>query len=416
MKNLCVVCHLSDQSLVRFIFLHLEKTSKLKVCKNHNFYCMLHYMLYGIDDWKCDQWRWSHFGRKMLKTEPVICKTYYNYVDSNNEENKKFRRYVYTVPSSAKPLTLIHYKGDNSVVENEREHMPYVRTCPSVLKELQQTSQSPSVVYKKKVSISNCPLQHQPVLVPRNRKQVANFQALQRQKLRLSHDALYNLHELSYDLSEFIHKIVTFPDLIVVCGMKCMLRECNRLLKLKQTSPQLMSYDTTFQLGDFYVSPLLFRNTLFKSSPVMPAMFVIHERKLKATHDEMMQLVALELPHLVTGTTAVPLVTDDEKGFTESINHNLPNVRRFLCWNHAINAVKVWLRKHGAASDEMPVYVSHLRDLFHQETQEDYEQHLKEFKVTWSEAFLNYYMEEVHAKVWWHIHMLVSFRHIIFLF
>ena len=37
--------------------------------------------------------------------------------------------------------------------------------------------------------------------------------------------------------------------------------EVNRLLQLKETTNhQDMSYNTTFKLGDFYISPLLFRN------------------------------------------------------------------------------------------------------------------------------------------------------------
>ena len=44
-----------------------------------------------IDDWKCDL-RWNHFGRKMLKTEPVICKAYYNYLDQH-AVRKEFKRY-----------------------------------------------------------------------------------------------------------------------------------------------------------------------------------------------------------------------------------------------------------------------------------------------------------------------------------
>ena len=31
-----------------------------------------------------------------------------------------------------------------------------------------------------------------------------------------------------------------------------------------------------------------------------------------------------------------------------------------------INAVKFWLRKHGATASEVPVYVSDIQDLFHQ--------------------------------------------------
>ncbi len=78
------------------------------------------------------------------------------------------------------------------------EHDPHVRTCPSVLRELKQSVKSPSVVYKNLISSSIALSQHQPVLLPRNTKQVANMQALRHQKIRLTHDALYNLlHELA---------------------------------------------------------------------------------------------------------------------------------------------------------------------------------------------------------------------------
>lgn len=331
----------------------------------------------------------------MLKTEPVVCKTYYNYV-SKDEDRKEFKRYSFVIPSQEGHLTLVHYKGDDSIVD----HDLHVRTCPSVLRELQETIQSPSVVYKKSISSSLCSPQHQAVLIPRNSKQVSNMQSLQRQKIRLTHDAIYNLHELTYDIPEFVYKIVTFPDLIIVCGMKSLLRECDRLLSIKMTAPQLLSYDTTFQLGDFYVSALLFRNTLFKSSPVMPIMFVIHERKLKSTHDEMMKIIAQQLPYLVDGTNKVPLVTDDEMGFTSAIDDHLLNVQRLLCWNHAINSAKVWLRKHGATASEIPVYISYIRELLHQKSEKHYHTALQEMKLKWSEAFLTYYMEFLDMKVY----------------
>ena len=97
-------------------------------------------------------------------------------------------------------------------------------------------------------------------------------------------------------------------------------------------------------------------------------MFAIHERKLKVTHDEMMRIVAKQLPYLVNGNCKVPMATDDEMGFTAAIDDHLTNVRQLLCWNHSINAAKVWLRKHGATASEVPVYLSHLRELLHQKT------------------------------------------------
>ncbi len=153
----------------------------------------------------------------------------------------------------------------------------------------------------------------------------------------------------------------------------------------------------TFISETSYVSPLLFRNILFHNSPVMPAMIAIHERKLKVTHDEMMRIVAKQLPYLVNGNCKVPIATDDETGFTAAIDDHLTNVRRLLCWNHSINAAKVWLRKHSATASEVPVYLSHL---LHQKTEEEYCEVLEELRENWSEAFLTYYMEVLDEKVY----------------
>ena len=44
-----------------------------------------------------------------------------------------------------------------------------------------------------------------------------NVQQKERQKSRLSHDALYNRHEVANDLEAFV-KVMMYLDLIIVCG------------------------------------------------------------------------------------------------------------------------------------------------------------------------------------------------------
>ena len=77
----------------------------------------------------------------------------------------------------------------------------------------------------------------------------------------------------------------------------------------------------------------------------MPAIFTLYERKLRSTHTELMKSVADELPCLVSGTIMVPMFADEEKGF-ESIDECLPQIHKFLCWNHVINSDKMWLKSH----------------------------------------------------------------------
>ena len=84
-----------------------------------------------VDDWRCDQHKWEHFGRKLLKTQPVICKTYFKYSPASVDAKTDFKRYAYTIPGSVSNFTLVHYKGDDAIAN---EMAPHIRTCGSLLK------------------------------------------------------------------------------------------------------------------------------------------------------------------------------------------------------------------------------------------------------------------------------------------
>jgi len=145
---------------------------------------------------------------------------------------------------------------------------------------------APSNVYKSATG-ANIPGNLHPVLVPKNSKQVQNVAYVESQKKRLTHDAFYNLMELSYDLDTFVHKISIFPNLGIVCGHTGIISYCNTaLLASPLQHPSLLSYDTTFCCGDFYVSVLLFRMTIFSTSPVIPVLYFIHDTKTTASHRE----------------------------------------------------------------------------------------------------------------------------------
>ena len=69
--------------------------------------------------------------------------------------------------------------------------------------------------------------------------------------------------------------------------MRNVIKDFDQLLHSTATKPQLLLYDTSFRLGDFYVPALLFRNVLFDTAPAMPSFFLIHKRKLQSSHEEL---------------------------------------------------------------------------------------------------------------------------------
>ena len=167
-----------------------------------------------------------------------------------------------------------------------------------------------------------------------------------------------------------MYKITTFPDLVVICGLKSILFKVDGIIMVKFQHPVLLSYNTTFKLGDFYLSPILFKHVLFVNAPVMPSTFLVHERKFQGVHEEFMRFVSVMIPSLSKLKEPIPIVTDSEVGICQAIDKCLPGVYRLQCWNHLINSVKMWLRSHGAKPVKIPIYISHLCQLFHQETED----------------------------------------------
>ena len=149
---------------------------------------------------------------------------------------------------------------------------------------------------------------------PRNVKQIQNRKAKVDNEQRLSHDAILNIHDIAYEEPNYIWHITTYPDLVIVAGQKDLLNELDTLTCIKDEH-MLLSYDTTFCLGEFYVSPLLFKHIMFESLPVIPALFLISERKLQEIHESLFKIFmshikrTADVPIVVTIVGSMPLQT-----------------------------------------------------------------------------------------------------------
>ena len=218
-------------------------------------YSIIMHVMISTDDWRCDQYRWINQGVKHLpKKMPRVKKSYF-YIDSVNGPSLDFRRHAYEL-DPPNNLVLIHYLGDeNAAVDfpdgsQQNENRNYVQTCPPLLGHIttECSRSTMSKIYKS--TLTNLPSKsHISVLLPRNSKQVENVTMKQLRNMRISHDAMYNLHELATDKPDFIHSIRTYPNLVCISGQKEMLQELDRVL-LKSPTPQLLSYDN-FSTGRF---------------------------------------------------------------------------------------------------------------------------------------------------------------------
>lgn len=70
------------------------------------------------------------------------------------------------------------------------------------------------------------------------------------------------------------------------------------LMKEDQLEPMCLTYNTTFDLGDFHLSVLTLRHTAFKEKPVIPLAFMLHEQRIQVVHEFFFRRLKTELPQL----------------------------------------------------------------------------------------------------------------------
>jgi len=118
--------------------------------------------------------------------------------------------------------------------------------------------------------------------------------------------------------------------------------------------------------------------------PFIPVGFYyVHERKLESSHDEFIKFISTKFKTLSQSDDPIKftLVADEKQATRSTIDKWVPGFICLCCWNHTLSAVRFWLKKKGAKSQEFPVYTEDLWSLFHIISIEEYQSGLEELKV-----------------------------------
>ena len=218
-----------------------------------------------LNDWRSDKYIWiNRGGHGIPKNSKSLWKLWYKISlhASDRQGDSGFTRSAYIFKDKLDwPYVVIHYRGDESVfvprphglsVINTR---PHERTCPSILSAMKPKvlQNSCGKVYAENVTSGQTNAVHQGILNARDKKQVKNMATAQRNKYRVSHDEIFGSLQIAHHVNDFVKLLSIYPDIRVVLGSKDILSELNRVLAVKSDEPALLSYDTTFNVGDFFV-------------------------------------------------------------------------------------------------------------------------------------------------------------------
>ncbi len=187
------------------------------------------------------------------------------------------------------------------------------------------------------------------------------MKAKEAESTRITRDPIKNITTIHACIPEFIWYVQQVnqgvADLaVVIAGSHDMLQECNKVLK---DSEQVLPYDTTFCLGEFYLSPLSFRHTEFRESQLCQHSSYSIRPKSSLT----MKYCLNFFSDKTRSNKGVAIVTDGEASFAKAIDIQT-NMEHFGCWRHMINDIKQWLSDHGGSRDDRIVYEDDVYELF----------------------------------------------------
>ena len=81
------------------------------------------------------------------------------------------------------------------------------------------------------------------------------------------------------------------------------------------------------------------RHILFQGAPFIPVSFLLYERELESSHEELMKFISARFPILgKSNNPKFPLVTDEEQAICTAIDKWLPGFVHLRCWNRTFSA------------------------------------------------------------------------------
>ena len=113
---------------------------------------------------------------------------------------------------------------------------------------------------------------------PRSSKQIESKKYYENDKYVIEDQCeITSMIEVSMEVQYLVKDLKLLPYLTVVLANKTLLLHVKNLYLIY--SELELSYDTTYDIGDFYLSPLIFRHRIFIGEPGIPIGYLVHKSR-----------------------------------------------------------------------------------------------------------------------------------------
>ncbi|CAF1560154.1 unnamed protein product, partial [Didymodactylos carnosus] len=294
-------------------------------------------------DYIVDAYTWKNRGTvSWPKHENKFKKTWFTCFNHDGVVDKRFVKHIY-VSNSNKYDVIVVYIGNKTIAKtgphgNAKSAVAhgYRRTKPSIVTQIKNSVKSSTEANAYKTLVGTAVTDP-----PRDVAQVRYYRQKFLQDQRVTYDEMLNLMILSNELKNYIRVLNFKPQLIVVFEHIEAEKLFAQLLTLTNELIPLY-YDTTFEIGDYYVSILTYSHRLFVEQPIIPLCILIHDTKEQTAHDELAKILK---KHKSIEQKCL-LITDGEFALQNAFTDIFPSLKLLRCHNHFNNNIKEWLRDH----------------------------------------------------------------------
>ena len=228
---------------------------------------------------------------------------------------------------------------------SKKNNQPFYRTEPETLKSIDQfiadKKHSPRQIFRHMVHQQGGAVGVSSIdCIPRNLEQIYNKSSKPQGK-----DDVFAIIEICKNETSkpntFIYKVEASPSLNIVIGYDHMFQDIGRFCT-DVRNHCVLSIDTTFGCGDFYITPLCYQNLILchgrtSVSPIQMGPVLLHHKK---DTDAFSFLFAKVIDKVASAKSIICVGRDDDQAIKVAISRHFPNVHQVICRKHVEDCLR----------------------------------------------------------------------------
>mgnify|MGYP007123528172 CR=1 FL=1 len=379
------------------------------------------FLFRALTDAQSEDWRASGLGHHFRQTggKPTITsvtgyiRKVFHIVLPGQIRDKRFQRITWSLEGNPRD-TLIQYWGDASLSvplvhgNSKKNNRPYSHLYPSVVREIEASPLKASEVTAKlverarEVSVATGrPVSSvQGVMTPNCNTQVRQLQKKWRDQ-KQTMDSFEQMFTISQQYDS-VRLFIVCPRLVLLFATDESIKYMRDILKVSWEEGgrrQEVSYDTQFELGDFYVSTLTVKDIRLENretgkNPIVAGFTVLHDRKFQADHETAFRRITELVPELKTQK----FVATCDGEFRGLLKSTFKKAFVANCEIHIWKDIARWVGKHGGTKAQVEFYKDQYRDLVRCKTRSEYDQLYDALSPLWTLSGFKKYFDNYIGK------------------